>query len=272
MSHGLNQYPMGTCTLLTNTDDGAHGVIDNFEFSCNSVENLISIWNFTNTVKKNVNDNMKISNPLRWDISLILVLKPLRRYLRYFRGTHWRSSLSRRLLAFYTWMNHVTNCLYGAQCRSRLIGEWLKRVVLQSWVVMSTIVWANSWSGSAEKNAGLLGLTLAKFNQLKRNKRFHNFIMFLWVQGSIFHIVSGSHPVQEARGSKDSLYRGQIQKLLQCCQKPYQQIPLVITIQKKSIVWPIFDVPFRRYYRKRSNCWLYRVKQVKVLQFCWQWS
>ena len=55
-------------------------------------------------------------------------LKPLKRYLRYFRGTHWRSSLSRRLLAFYTWMNRATDCLYAAQCRSRGIGEWLKRL------------------------------------------------------------------------------------------------------------------------------------------------
>ena len=55
-------------------------------------------------------------------------LKPLRKYLRYFRGTHWRSSLSRRLLAFYTWMNRVTHCLYAAQWRSRDIGEWLKRL------------------------------------------------------------------------------------------------------------------------------------------------
>ena len=53
-------------------------------------------------------------------------LKPVRRYLRYFRGTHWQSSLSRRLLAFYTGINRVTECLYGAQCRSRDIGEWLK--------------------------------------------------------------------------------------------------------------------------------------------------
>ena len=59
--------------------------------------------------------------------------------------------------------------------------------------------------------------------------------MLVWVQGSPFHrpIAAGSHPVQEAWGSQDSLYRGQIQKLLQCCQKPFQQIPLVITIQKK---------------------------------------
>ena len=63
----------------------------------------------------------------------------------------------------------------------------------------------------------LSGRTLAKFNQLKRSKRFNNFIMLVWVQGSIFHIAAGSHPVQESWGSQDSLYRGQIQKLLQCC-------------------------------------------------------
>ena len=47
------------------------------------------------------------------------------------------------------------------------------------------------------------------------------------------HTAAGPHPVQEAWGSQDSLYRGQIQKLLQCCREPYHQIPLVITIQKK---------------------------------------
>ena len=35
-------------------DDGGHDVIDNFEFPCNSMENLILIWNFTNTVINNV--------------------------------------------------------------------------------------------------------------------------------------------------------------------------------------------------------------------------
>ena len=57
--------------------------------------------------------------------------------------------------------------------------------------------------------------------------------MLVGVQGSLFHIATGSHHAQEAWGPQDSLYRGQIQKLLQCCQKPYQQIPLIITIQKK---------------------------------------
>ena len=56
--------------------------------------------------------------------------------------------------------------------------------------------------------------------------------MLVWVQGSVFQVAAGSHPVQEIWGSH-SLYRDQIQKLLRCCREPYQQIPLVITIQKK---------------------------------------
>ena len=56
----------------------------------------------------------------------------------------------------------------------------------------------------------LLGRTLPKFTQLKRNKRFDNFIMLVWVQGSPFHIDAVSHPVQKAWGSQDSLYRDQI--------------------------------------------------------------
>ena len=30
--------------------------------------------------------------------------------------------------------------------------------------------------------------------------------MLVWVQGSVCHITAGSHPVQEAWGSQDSLY------------------------------------------------------------------
>ena len=86
------------------------------------MKNLISIWNFTNTVMKR--------NKIIWEFQIrwggTSPLKPLRRYLIYFRGTHWQSSLSRRLLAFYTWMNRVTECLYGVQCRSRGISGWLK--------------------------------------------------------------------------------------------------------------------------------------------------
>ena len=62
--------------------------------------------------------------------------------------------------------------------------------------------------------------------------RLDYFIMFVRTLGPIFYITAGSLPVQEARGSQKSLYRGQIQKLLTFYQKPYRQIPLVITIQK----------------------------------------
>ena len=58
-----------------------------------------------------------------------------------------------------------------------------------------------------------IGRTLARFTQLIRYKEFDDFIMLVWDQGPTFHIASGSHPVHEAWGSEDSLYRGQIQKL-----------------------------------------------------------
>ena len=88
------------------SDNGGHDVIDKFEFPCNSLENLFLSWNFTNTV---INNLCKIiwEFQIRW--GGISHFKPLRRYLRYFRGTHWRSSLSRSLLAFYTWVNRVTD-------------------------------------------------------------------------------------------------------------------------------------------------------------------
>ena len=44
------------------------------------------------------------------------------------------------------------------------------------------------WLKQRFKVVIILGLMLAKFNQLvKRNKRF-DFIMLVWVQGSLFHI------------------------------------------------------------------------------------
>ena len=84
--------------------------------------------------------------------------------------------------------------------------------------------------------------------------------MLVWVQGSLCHIAAGSHPIQEAWGSQDSLYRGQIQKFLQCCQKPYQQILLVITIQKKSTfdlstTYRFVDIEERV---RDQKFWLYR--------------
>ena len=68
-----------------------------------------------------------------------------------------------------------------------------------------------------------LGLELARFTQLKRCTRFDDFIMLVWGQGWIFQMAAGSLPVQEACGSQNSLYRGQIQKFLQSCKN--HQIP-----------------------------------------------
>ena len=44
------------------SDDGGHDVFDKFEFSCNSMKNLISIWNFTNTVMKNVKHDVNFKS------------------------------------------------------------------------------------------------------------------------------------------------------------------------------------------------------------------
>ena len=52
---------------------------------------------------------------------------------------------------------------------------------------------------------------------------------------------------------------------------------LLLTIQKKSIIWPIYDhddVPFRSYWRKDQmlNFGSTGVKRVNMMRFCWQWS
>ena len=87
--------------------------------------------------------------------------------------------------------------------------------------------------------------------------------MLVGVQGSLFHVAAGSHPVKEAWGSQDSLYRGQIQKLLQCCRGPYQvQFDLSTTYRfvviEEKVKGQIFGST--------------GVKQVKMIQLCWHWS
>ena len=77
-------------------------------------------------------------------------------------------------------------------------------------------------------------------------------------------------------GSQDSLYRGQIQKLLQCCREPYQQIPLIITIQKNYGLTFDLSTTYRFVIiEEKVKGQIFGstdVKQVKTLQFCWQWS
>ena len=79
----------------------------------------------------------------------------------------------------------------------------------------------------------LLGWKQRKFTQLKETK---GLIISLYWYGSKDHhfiLLPGHILYRKPGGSQDSLYRGQIQTLLQCCREPYHQIPLVITIQKK---------------------------------------
>ena len=69
-------------TLFYYTDDGGHYVIDNFELPCNSVKNLIPIWNFTNTFIQEC--EIKWEFQIRWGGTSLL--RPL---WRSWLHTHW---------------------------------------------------------------------------------------------------------------------------------------------------------------------------------------
>ena len=90
----------------------------------------------------------------------------------------------------------------------------------------------------------------------------------------MFNVAAVSLLYSKPGGSQKRLYRGQIQKLLKFCQKPYQQISLVILIQKK------YSLTFLRRTRYEGNEEKVKgqdfgstgFKYVKMLQFCWQCS
>ena len=77
----------------------------------------------------------------------------------------------------------------------------------------------------------IIGWMPARFTQLKSSKRFDNFIMLVWGPRINISYCCQVTPCTGCRGNI-FFYLGQILKLPQCCQKPYQQI-LVLTIQKK---------------------------------------
>ena len=83
---------------------------------------------------------------------------------------------------------------------------------------------------------------LAKFDQLKRNKRFDNFIMLVWVQGSLFHIAAGSHHVQETWGGHKIVCTGVKFKSCFSVVENHTNRFLLLAIQKK---YTIYDAPFR---------------------------
>ena len=73
-------------SLFYYTDDGGHNVIDNFGFPCNSVKNLIPIWNFTNTFIQDCKIIWEFQ--IRWGGTSLL--RPLWRSWRYLKAyTHW---------------------------------------------------------------------------------------------------------------------------------------------------------------------------------------
>ena len=94
----------------------------------------------------------------------------------------------------------------------------------------------------------ILGRMLAKFNQLKRNKRF-NISLCWYVQESVIHIAAGSYPVQKAWGTQGSLCRGKIQSAFSVVENHTNRFLLLLRF-RKNIVRPVYDVPFRSYWRK----------------------
>ena len=78
-------------SLFYYTDDGGHYVIDNFEFKCNSVKNLIPIWNFTNTFIQECKIIWEFQ--IRWGGTSLL--RPLWRSWRYLKAYSLRSNRER---------------------------------------------------------------------------------------------------------------------------------------------------------------------------------
>ena len=77
--------------LFYYTDDGGHYVIDNFEFPCNSVKNLIPIWNFTNTFTQECKIIWEFQ--IRW--GGFSLLRPLWRSWRYLKAYSLMSNRGR---------------------------------------------------------------------------------------------------------------------------------------------------------------------------------
>ena len=78
-------------SLFYYTDDGGHYVIDNFELPCNSVKNLIPIWNFTNTFIQQCKIIWKFQ--IRWGGTSLL--RPLWRSWRYLKAYSLMSNTGR---------------------------------------------------------------------------------------------------------------------------------------------------------------------------------
>ena len=75
-----------------------------------------------------------------------------------------------------------------------------------------------------------------------------------------------------SQGSQNSMYRGQNQKLFKCYQKSYQQISLVILIQKEYSFTYLYRFVVIEEEVEGQDFGSTGVKHVIMLQICWQWS
>ena len=119
----------------------------------------------------------------------------------------------------------------------------------------------------------LLGRTLAKFNQLKRNKRSDNLIMLVWVQVSLFHIAAGSSCTESPEVTRNFV-QGSNSKVASVLLKA---IPTDSSCYNDSEKVK-FDLSTTYHFAvieekiKGHSFGSKGVKQVKMLKFCWQWS
>ena len=103
---------------------------------------------------------------------------------------------------------------------------------------------------TARTRVSHLGRQWRTFIQLKRYIRFDDYIMLVLYQGSIFHIATGSHPVRETWGgghkSKIVCTGVKFKRWLNFVKNHTNRFLLLLRF-RKSIVWPIYDVPFCSY-------------------------
>ena len=97
----------------------------------------------------------------------------------------------------------------------------------------------------------------------KETKGFDKFIMLIGVR-LLFHMAVGSHPVQEAWDQKIVCTGVKFKNCFNVVKKPYQQIPLIITIQKKYSLTYHFVVIEEKVRGQNFGS--------TGVKFCWQWS
>ena len=93
---------------------------------------------------------------------------------------------------------------------------------------------------------------LAKFNQLKRNKRFDNFIMLYGSKDHYFILLPGHILYRKPGGHKIACTGVKFKSCFNVAEN-YAKRFLLLWRFRKSIVWPIFNVPFHSLILKKRS-------------------